>query len=154
MRKPRRRNPVVVALYVNAVLLFGVLVALLSGGRLPSLLPEAQAAPAVQPIAGGSGIYLMPGQLSLNTWGCYVMDVDAQTLCAYQYFPGANKLRLVAARSFRHDRRLQDFNTDDPSPSEVLKLLELEAAGRRDAPEAPAPAGEGAGVDDAKNEQQ
>jgi hypothetical protein len=153
MRKPRRPNTVAVALYFNAVLLFGVLVALLSGGRVPSLLPEAHAAPVAQPIAGGSGIYLMPGQMSLNTWGCYVMDVDAQTLCAYQYFPGANKLRLVAARNFRNDRRLQDFNTDHPSPAEVAKLLELEAAGRRDKPDADAQQPD-AGADGAEEGQQ
>ena len=125
------------ALYLNAALLLALVVALLSGARVPAMLPEAFAAPpAPQPIAGGSGIYLMPGQFSVNTWGCYVMDVDAQTLCAYQYFPGEKKLRLVAARNFRNDRRLHDFNTDNPTPAEVARLLELEKAGRRDNPNA------------------
>lgn len=137
MRKPRRNHAVVIALYVNAALLLAVLVALISGGRMPSLLPEAFAAPAPQPIAGGSGIYLMPGQLSVNTWGCYVMDVDAQTLCAYRWFEGDKKLRLVAARNFRNDRRLHNFNTDHPTPAEVEKLLTLETSGRRDNPEPP-----------------
>lgn len=146
MRQPRRNQALVVALYVNAVLLFGVLVALLSGGRLPSVLPEAYAAAASpQPIAGGSGIYLMPGQFTSNLWGCYVMDVDAQTLCAYQYFQGEKKLRLVAARSFANDRRLQNFNTDSPTPAEVANLLAFEKSGRRDKPETPdQPAPEGA----------
>ena len=80
----------------------------------------------------------MPGQFTANTWGCYVMDVDAQTLAAYKWFEGDKNLRLVAARSFRNDRRLHDFNTDSPTPAEVAKLLELEDAGRRDNPQ-PAP---------------
>src|SRR5687768_7914684 len=136
MRRPRRHQALVLALCANAILLLMILVALLAGGgRMPSVLPEAFAAPlAPQPIAGGSGVYLMPAQFADKNWGCYVMDVDAQTLCAYQYFPGDKKLRLVAARNFRHDRRLHDFNTDNPTPAEVAKLLEMEASGRRDNP--------------------
>ena len=134
MRKPRRHNPLVVALYVNAALLLAILVAIVSGGRMPSVLPEAFAANAPlapAPIAGGSGIYLMPAQFAVNSWGCYVMDVDAQTLIAYEFRPGERKLRLVSARHIRHDRRLQRFNIDKPSPEEVAKLVELEAAGKR-----------------------
>jgi hypothetical protein len=140
MRRPRRTQPLIVALYLNAALLAGILVALLCGARTPSFLSAAFAAgPAPQPIAGGSGIYLMPAQFSQNQWGCYVMDVDAQTLCAYQWM-GDKKLRLVAARGFRHDRQLHDFNTDNPTPEEVEKLVELEKSGRRDNPEAKKPA--------------
>ena len=139
MRTPRRNPSLVVALYVNAALLLAILVALLSGGgRMPSILSDAYAAPlAPQPIAGGSGIYLMPAQFTEKNWGCYIMDVDAQTLCAYQYFGGTNKLRLVAARNFKNDRRLGNFNTDNPTPAEVGDLIEMEKAGRRDNPNPP-----------------
>src|SRR5688572_28480937 len=130
MRRPHRKNTVVIALYINAALLLAVLVALLSGARMPSVLPEAFAAPAPVPIAGGSGIYLMPAQFTERNFGCYLMDVDAQTLCAYQWVPGGSvgsgKLRLVGARYFRHDRRLHNFNADHPTPGEVEKLVELE----------------------------
>jgi hypothetical protein len=71
--------------------------------------------------------------LSLNTFGCYVMDTDAQTLCVYQYFPGEKELRLLAARSFRHDRRLGNFNTI-PDPREVEKWVELERSRGRAQP--------------------
>jgi len=145
MRKRRRSHALVVALYINATLLFGILIAMLTGGRGPSFTGEAFAVPpAPQPIAGGSGIYLMPGQFTGNTWGCYVMDVDAQTLCAYRWFEGDKTLRLVSARSFRNDRRLHDFNTGNPTPDEVAKLLELEKAGRRDKPDAGEDPGAGA----------
>ena len=137
MRRPRRNHALVVVLYINAALLLAVLVALVTGSRMPSVLPEAYAAPlAPQPIAGGSGVYLMPAQFSERNWGCYLMDVDAQTLAAYQWEAGSKKLRLVAARNFRHDRRLHDFNTDNPTPAEVEKLLALEKSGRRDNPDA------------------
>jgi hypothetical protein len=135
MKSPRRNRSLVVALYVNASLLLALLAAVLAGGRIPSVLPEAYAAPAApQPIAGGGGLYLMPAQFALNAWGCYVMDTDSQTLSAYVYFPGEKKLRLAASRLIRNDRKLQRFNSDNPTPDEVAGLLELEKAGRRDAP--------------------
>src|SRR4051794_16418010 len=153
MRRPRRNNGLVIALYVNAALLLAILVAVMSGGngsRFPSVLPAAYAAaPAPQPIAGGGGLYLMPAQFAGNQWGCYIMDVDAQTLAAYRWFDGDKKLRLVAARSFRNDRKLENFNTDNPMPDEVAKLLKLQEAGRRDNPEPnPKPANEPAPGED------
>jgi len=77
------------------------------------------------PIAGGSGIFIMPGQFSTNTWGCYLLDVDQQTLVAYQYVPGDKNLRLVAARNFQYDRRLRNFNTE-PAPQEINELIQKE----------------------------
>jgi len=67
----------------------------------------------------------MPAQFSSNTWGCYVMDVDSQTLCAYQFLPGEKQLRLIAARNFRFDRRLGNFNTV-PAPLDVKDLVDKE----------------------------
>ena len=146
MPRPRRNHALVVALYVNAALLLAILVAVVSGGRLPSVLPGAYAQQQPAPIAGGSGIYLMPAQFGTNVWGCYVMDVDAQTLCAYEYRPVPGKLRLVTARSIQHDRKLKRFNIDDPSPEEVEKLVEMEknARGGNERPPAePDPEAEG-----------
>ncbi len=54
------------------------------------------------------------------------MDIDAQTLCAYQFYPADKQLRLVASRYFRFDRRLHQFNTGTPSPDEVEQLVERE----------------------------
>ena len=128
IRPKRRHNALPVALYVNAALLLAVLVALVSRGGSPiSVLPRAFGAEPGQAIAGGGNLYLMPGQMSLNTFGCYVMDTDAQTLCVYQYYPGEKNtaLRLVAARNFRHDRRLGNFNTL-PDPRDVEKWVEVE----------------------------
>ena len=138
----RRRNAVALALYVNAAVLLVVGGALLSRAGGPgSMLPRAFAAEPGQAIAGGGNLYLMPGQMSLNKFGCYVMDTDAQTLCVYEYHPGekSEALRLVAARNFRHDRRLGNFNTI-PDPRDVEKWVEAE----RNRGRAPA-GGDGAG---------
>lgn len=123
-RRPNRH--LVVALYLNAALLACVLVAVLSRGGGSAAL----AAPAMPAIGGGGGLYVVPGQLAQFSWGCFVMDIDKQTLCAYEYQQGKTQLRLVAARYFRHDRDLQNFNTG-PSPEEIEKIVQLGKAGVR-----------------------
>src|SRR5436305_8141143 len=106
-----RRNPIALALWANAILLAGILIVLLGRSNSPTFLPMAFGADETAklplnppPIAGGGGIFLMPGQFSQNIWGCYIMDVDRQTLCAYTVTGSPPTLRLVAARSFRYDR--------------------------------------------------
>jgi len=124
-------------LWVNAALLVAILVALIARGDASRILPSAFAAddPAhmplsPQPIAGGGGMYLMPAQFSSNLWGCYVMDIDQQTLCAYQYFPGEKKLKLVASRLIRYDRKLQNYNTEI-DPMDVKKLIDQQQENAR-----------------------
>lgn len=135
MNPNRRTTPLTIGLYLNAGLLALIAVALLSKPSAPQFLPVAMGQqglpPQQQPIAGGAGIFIMPAQFANNLWGCYLMDVDAQTLCAYMYYPGERQLRLAAARSFKYDRHLGNYNTANPSPNEVKELVEKEQAGAR-----------------------
>ena len=133
------RNPVAIALYVNAALLAAILIALLARDSSPTLIAPAMAQQQQPAIAGGAGVFVVPAQFSTTTWGCYLMDVDAQTLVAYQYLPGEKKLRLMAARNFRYDRKLGQYNTDTPSPAEVKELLDQQANNRGGAQAAPQP---------------
>ena len=130
-RHRRRGRAVSVALYLNAVLLAGILLALIRDGRSVSLLPAAYAAdgPAM---GGGGNLYVIPGQFSDRKYGCYLMDTDAQTLCVYQFEGAASKLKLIAARNFRHDRRLGHLNTE-PDPREIETMVESQRSGRRGA---------------------
>jgi hypothetical protein len=131
-----------VALYLNAALLAAVVVLLLTrtgGTGFPTVVVGStamgQATPPQQgPIAGGAGVFVMPAQFAEKIWGCYLLDVDQQTLCAYQYYPGEKQLRLIAARNYRYDRKLQNLNTDHPTPLEVKDLLDKEAQNPRGAP--------------------
>jgi hypothetical protein len=125
---------VATALWANAALLAVIAVVLLSRGGTPSLLPAAYAQNQA-PIAGGAGVFIMPAQMQTNVWGAYLLDVDNKTICLYQFFPGEKKLRLTAARSYRYDTRLENFNTDMP-PKEVKALVERQnaAAAGNDAP--------------------
>ena len=137
MKRPQRRNPIAFALWANAALLAGILYVLVGRNNTPSMLSTAFAADdagriplAPQPIAGGGGLFLMPAQFAVNQWGCYIMDVDRKTICAYQFFPNDHQLRLMAARNFTYDLMLKNLNTGtnpgEMMPEEVHKLVDKE----------------------------
>jgi hypothetical protein len=132
-RRSIRRRPgraVAVALYLNAALLAGILLTMLSKDGYGSL-SLVQTARAAEPAMGGGGnLYLIPGQFSERTYGCYLMDTDAQTVCVYRFDGAGTKMKLVAARNFRHDRRLGHLNTE-PDPKQVEIMVETERAGGR-----------------------
>jgi hypothetical protein len=137
MKQSPFSNPLAVALYVNAALLLGIFVVLLSRGQ--SALPAAFAAAVPQgPIAGGSGIYIVPGQIHPGVWGCYLLDADHETLCVYEYEGGTTNLSFKAARNFHYDTQLKNYNTS-LSWNEVKKLVDDEASNPRGADVKPAP---------------
>jgi len=143
IRPRRRKNPIVMALWANAVGLSIVGLALFSRASSKNAIdfPDFAARAMAQnqlPIGGGAGVFLVPAQFSSTTFGCYIMDADAQTLCAYWYEPPAHQLHLVAARNFRFDRRLGNYNTT-PAPMEVKAQVDKEQADVRGAETRPAP---------------
>ena len=131
MERPQRNRPLVYALYANAALLLAILLVLLTRG---SMMPAANAAPAPQPIAGNGNLYIMPAQLLSNVWGCYVLDIENQTLCTYSY--NGKETRLIAARSIRWDHSLENFNTS-PSPNEIHRLVQLQQGNQPVVPPVP-----------------
>jgi len=133
MTPPRPNRSLIIALWANAALLAIIAILMLTRTGGPSLLPAAFAQNQ-PPIAGGAGVFVMPCQVQTNVWGAYMLDVDAKTLAIYQYLPGDKRLRLLAARSYKYDTRLENFNTDNPTPREVRALVERQQA----APEVPA----------------
>jgi hypothetical protein len=131
MRRRSTNRSLTIALYLNAALMAGVLLVLASrGGNTPSMLPAAYGQNQL-PIGGGAGVFIVPAQFAPSVFGCYIMDIDAQTLCAYQFFPVEKQLRLMAARTFKYDRRLGHYNSDKLTPEEVKELVEQEQQGNR-----------------------
>jgi hypothetical protein len=129
MMSPRPKNPVVLALWANAILLAGILVVLLARGGAPSFVSAAMAQ-YQPPIAGGAGVFVMPGQLSRDMWGTYLLDVDRGTLVVYEYQPGVHQLKFVAARSYKYDRELHDMSTSPPT-EEIHRLADKEKVMRK-----------------------
>jgi hypothetical protein len=137
MNQPSR-SPVVYALYANAALLLAILVVLLAYGR-PVMTSTASAQPVpeqpiaqsiTQPIAGGNGIFVMPCQLHPEVWGCYLLDTQRQSLCVYEYRAGEKALILSAARNFRYDLDLKNYNTF-PAWYDIQKAVDDAAKNQR-----------------------
>jgi hypothetical protein len=99
-------------------------------GVIICLLWQAQKGPEnvvwgqVRPMVGARGIFALTGQLTSNSYGLFMVDVDTGSVWVYQYLPSTRRLRLVAARSFMYDRHLEDYNSDNPSPAEVAQWVQ------------------------------
>lgn len=83
------------------------------------------------PQLGARGIFAFTGQLSRNSYGLFMLDVDAGTIWCYEYVANTRRLRLVAARSWIFDRYLEEYNCDDPTPAAVAQLVEQYRSNRR-----------------------
>ena len=69
-----------------------------------------------------------------RSWGCLVMDVDAQTLCATDISPATKSFGWCGPRSIRNDRKLQNFNTDSRAAGRGAELSSSRQSGRRTIP--------------------
>lgn len=106
-----------------ALIILGVLCLFFIGGKLGS---PASAQMELQ--TGGNGrILAVPIQIERDSYGLAMVDTVGQTLWIYQINsrgPVYNRLRLLAARSWRYDKLLQRYNTGEPAPGQVKMLLE------------------------------
>jgi len=70
---------------------------------------------------------VVPIQLGREAYGIAMVDTVGQTLWVYEINsrgPAYNRLRLFAARSWRYDKLLKEYNTADPKPERVKQILE------------------------------
>lgn len=88
--------------------------------------PRWDGAALAQPVSSGGarGVFAFSGQLSKNSYGIFMVDVDAMTLWAYEYQPQKECLRLAAARTWRYDRYLENHNGCDLPPEAIEKIVE------------------------------
>ena len=69
--------------------------------------------------AAKNGIIVVPVQIARDSYGIAMVDTVAETTWVYELNsrgPAHSRLRLLAARSWRYDRLLQEFNTAEPTP--------------------------------------
>ena len=81
-----------------------------------------------QPVMSGGarGVFAFSGQLSKGTHGVYMVDLDKSTIWVYEYLAQKGCLRLAAARTWKYDRFLEDFNGCDLPPDAVELMVEQE----------------------------
>lgn len=72
-------------------------------------------------------ITAIPVQLGRESYGLAMIDAENQTLWIYEFNTRGQmftQLRLIAARSFEYDRKLTEWNTAEPTPTQVRNILE------------------------------
>lgn len=74
-------------------------------------------------VASGDSVLVVAGQITRDSYGLYLVDLESKSICVYQWLGGPRKLRLMAARSYVFDRKLDEYNTE-PSPREIKELVE------------------------------
>ena len=118
---PHRHHPGVILLLLITVGLSSAATTLLIR-HAPSTAHAADQSPS----DGLAQVIPVPLEFGAGSIGLALIDRNYHTICIYQYHPRRDphkRLSLVAARSFRYDIRLEQFNTDQPLPHEVKELL-------------------------------
>jgi hypothetical protein len=81
-----------------------------------------------QPQFGSAGDVSVVGiQIERDRYGIAMVDRASETIWIYEINSrpaGQNRLRLLAARSWKYDRRLEDLNNAEPRPEQIKMLLE------------------------------
>jgi hypothetical protein len=106
-----------------ALMVLGAGLVFFAGSRLSSSASAKGAAQAVTQ----DGIMVVGVQLERDSYGLAMVETVGQTLWIYEinkHGPSHNRLKLLAARSWRYDRLLKQYNTAEPKPEQVRLLLE------------------------------
>lgn len=102
-------------------LLTGALIWALLAGLLS--LQEADAQPSVA--AQGEQYEVIPVQIGRTSSGLAVVNFSRKKLWVYELNrDGTARIRLLAARDFRYDELLPEYNSSDPTPNQVRDILE------------------------------
>jgi hypothetical protein len=106
-----------------ALIVLGVMFLFFLNRRLGTPVPVQ----ADSQVGGDARIMVVPVQIARESYGLAMVDTVSQTLWIYEINsrgPVHRRLSLLAARSWRYDRLLERYNTDEPKPEQVRILLE------------------------------
>lgn len=110
-------------LWVIAIaLIANIVLPLLRTGPAAGL--ESLALAQTTQAAGTRGLFAFSGQMSKSSYGIYMVDTDAMTVWAYEFNQQKNCLRLAAARTWRYDRYLENYNICDLPPEAVEQMVD------------------------------
>ena len=88
---------------------------------------NAQPAAQAEFMPGPEGkIMIVPIQIERDIYGIAMVDTASQNIWIYQLSnrgPVCNRLKLLAARSWKYDKLLEQYNTAEPKPEQVKALL-------------------------------
>jgi hypothetical protein len=89
-------------------------------------------------MSGARGVFAFTGQLGKDRFGLFMVDVDQASIWCYEI--RGKDLELMAGRTWRYDRYLENFNVGEQSPADVGKMVEEERKRRLQGATVPPPA--------------
>ncbi len=110
-------------LLLLGILAVGLVYIWAAGGRMK--MPDA--AEAIPQDSSRAEVLVVPIQIDRDSYGIVMVDTTLQNLWIYKLEGRAtvrNRLKLLAARSWEYDKLLKEFNTAEPTPKQVKRLLE------------------------------
>ncbi len=105
-----------------ATIASGALLVLFVMGR-----PQLSDVNAQPQLSSGDDISVVGIQIDRERYGIAMVDRASETIWIYEINSrgtGQSRLRLLAARSWKYDRRLEDLNNAEPKPEQIKMLLE------------------------------
>jgi hypothetical protein len=105
------------------------LLAAMAGGLVVELW-RTPSAVAQGRMGESKGLQAVPGQISRDTYGVFLVDGDSGRMAVYELVSdrAGKKLRLIAARYVAYDLRLDDYNNTEPLPRDVRALVEQQTS--------------------------
>jgi len=117
----------------DKLLLLGILaVATIYVWALGSRMKMPSTAEATLQGTSEGEVLVVPIQIDRDNYGIAMVDTKLQSLWIYELNRRAaahNRLRLLAARSWKYDKLLEDYNTAEPKPKQIKELLERLGSG-------------------------
>lgn len=115
MRKQRHKLYFFAGLATGALLMTAGMAMMQNAARAQETAPRES-----------SDIQVVPVQVGRTGYGVAMVDVNLQKIWVYEINRDApsSQLRLLAARDFRYDRLLTEYNTGQPTPTQVRDILE------------------------------
>ena len=106
------------------------LLAAMAGGLAVEWWRGTPAAAQVRADGRPMQLQAVPGQISRDTYGVFLVDSESGRMAVYELESGkaGKKLRLIAARYVAYDLRLDDYNNTEPLPRDVRALIEQQTS--------------------------
>ena len=105
-----------------AAIISGAVLVLFIMGR-----PQLSDVNAQPQFSSGGDISVVGIQIDRDRYGIAMVDRASETIWIYEINSrgaGQSRLGLLAARSWKYDRRLDDLNNAEPRPEQIKMLLE------------------------------
>lgn len=121
----RRRSHGALWLIGIALLMNAAVMAWPRGQQSPAFSGGTLRAAFGAPVTSGHDNYILPLRLGDKSWGLVLVDQRKKVFCVYRFLESASRLRLVAARDYRFDLLLHDYNNTSPTPAQVKAMVSL-----------------------------